>query len=136
MKLPVQSVFLFGSILFLSACSGGLDDSFFQVDGTAAGAVCIEGMYVSVKSDESKDIVRRLRQYYGATESTVVNVHSSYLCVVPGQARCGCHDRRSALQNSYCCCYKLVIRWLNAAGVATAAFKVSTSGVFLNLSTR
>ena len=46
MKLPVQSVFLFGSILFLSACSGGLDDSFFQVDGTAAGAVCIEGMYV------------------------------------------------------------------------------------------
>ena len=77
MKLPVQSVFLFGSILFLSACSGGLDDSFFQVDGTAAGAVCIEGMYVSVKSDEAKDIVRRLRQYYGATESTVVNVHSA-----------------------------------------------------------
>ena len=34
-------------------------------------------MYVSVKSDESKDIVRRLRQYYGATESTVVNVHSA-----------------------------------------------------------
>lgn len=61
----------------LGACSGGLNDSFFQADGTAAGNICIEGMSVSAKSSEAQDVANRLRQYYGGTQSTVINVYSA-----------------------------------------------------------
>lgn len=61
----------------LSACSGSLNDTFFQADGTTAGNICIEGMSVSAKSIEAQVVVNRLRQYYGGTPSTVINVYSA-----------------------------------------------------------
>lgn len=71
----VASIFI--AIAGLSACSGGLNDSFFQADGTAAGNICIEGMSVSAKSSEAQVVANRLRQYYGGTPSTVINVYSA-----------------------------------------------------------
>ena len=73
----LKLAFIAAAMLFQIACSGGFNDTFFQADGTAAGSVCIEGMSASAKSAEAKDIVDRLRKYYGGTESTVVNVYSA-----------------------------------------------------------
>jgi hypothetical protein len=77
MFLNLKTTVMTGAIFALSACSGGLNDSFYQVDGTAKGNICIEGMSASTKGAEATDIVDRIRQYYGGTESTVVNVHSA-----------------------------------------------------------
>jgi hypothetical protein len=77
MFLNLKTTVMTGAIFALSACSGGLNDSFYQVDGTAKGNICIEGMSAPTKGAEATDIVDRLRQYYGGTESTVVNVHSA-----------------------------------------------------------
>ena len=77
MFLNLKTTVMTGAIFALNACSGGLNDSFYQVDGTAKGNICIEGMSASTKGAEATDIVDRLRQYYGGTESTVVNVHSA-----------------------------------------------------------
>lgn len=54
----------------LAACSGSIDDEFFQADGTLKGVVCIDGMYASPSSSESKEIVDRLYQYYGSDGNT------------------------------------------------------------------
>ena len=77
MFLNLKTTVMTGAIFALTACSGGLNDSFFQIDGTAVGNVCIEGMSASTKGAEATEIVDRLRQYYGGTESTVVNVYSA-----------------------------------------------------------
>lgn len=77
MFLNIKTTVMTGAIFALTACSGGLNDSFYQVDGTAKGNICIEGMSAPTKGAEATDIVDRLRQYYGGTESTVVNVHSA-----------------------------------------------------------
>ena len=77
MFLNLKTTVMTGAIFALTACSGGLNDSFYQVDGTAKGNICIEGMSASTKGAEATDIVNRIRQYYGGTESTVVNVHSA-----------------------------------------------------------
>lgn len=50
----------------LSACSGSIDDEFFQADGTLKGVVCIDGLYASPSSNDAKEIVDRLYQYYGS----------------------------------------------------------------------
>jgi hypothetical protein len=58
---------IFGSaaVLAIAACSGSIDDSFFQVSGTGKGVVCIDGATISPNGQEAKDTVTHLKKYYG-----------------------------------------------------------------------
>ena len=72
---------IFGSIAVsvLAACSGSIDDSFFQADAITPGVgnVCIEGALISPNGNEAKETVSRLRQFYGSTATTETTVHAA-----------------------------------------------------------
>ncbi len=63
----------------LAACSGSIDDSFFQADAItpAVGNVCIEGALISPNGNEAKETVSRLRQFYKSTATTEATVHAA-----------------------------------------------------------
>jgi hypothetical protein len=71
---------IFGSVAVsvLAACSGSIDDSFFQADAITPGVgnVCIEGALISPNGNEAKETVSRLRQFYGSTATTETTVHA------------------------------------------------------------
>ena len=54
-KLIIGSV----AVAALAACSGSIDDSFFQADAIApaVGNVCIEGATISPNGNEAKETV-------------------------------------------------------------------------------
>jgi hypothetical protein len=66
------------AVAALAACSGSIDDSFFQADAItpAVGNVCIEGALISPNGNEAKETVSRLRQFYGSTATTDATVHA------------------------------------------------------------
>jgi hypothetical protein len=72
--------FIFGSaaVLALVACSGSIDDSFFQADAIslAVGNVCIEGARISPNGNEAKDTVARLKKFYKGDVTTGATVHA------------------------------------------------------------
>jgi len=72
---------IFGSVavFVLAACSGSIDDSFFQADAITPGVgnVCIEGALISPNGNEAKEAVSRLRQFYGSTATTETTVHAA-----------------------------------------------------------
>jgi hypothetical protein len=67
LKIAISCLFF---IMNLTACSGSIDDSFFQVGGTGEGVVCIDGLYENPSSTEAKDIAKRLYAYYGTNNAT------------------------------------------------------------------
>ena len=72
---------IFGSVAVaaLAACSGSIDDSFFQADAItpAVGNVCIEGALISPNGNEAKETVSRLRQFYQSTATSEATVHAA-----------------------------------------------------------
>ena len=63
----------------LAACSGSIDDSFFQADAITptVGNVCIEGALISPNGNEAKETVSRLRQFYQSTATNEATVHAA-----------------------------------------------------------
>jgi hypothetical protein len=62
----------------LSACSGSIDDSFFQADAIApsVGNVCINGAKIAQNGNEAKETVARLKQFYKGDTATGATVHA------------------------------------------------------------
>jgi hypothetical protein len=62
----------------LVACSGSIDDSFFQADAVApaVGNVCIEGAKIAQNGTEAKETVARLKQFYKGDTTTGSTVHA------------------------------------------------------------
>ena len=67
------------AVVALAACSGSIDDSFFQADAITPGVgnVCIEGALISPNGNEAKETVSRLRQFYGSTSTAEATVHAA-----------------------------------------------------------
>ena len=67
------------AVAVLAACSGSIDDSFFQADAITPGVgnVCIEGALISPNGNDAKETVSRLRQFYGSTATTETTVHAA-----------------------------------------------------------
>ena len=66
------------AVVALAACSGSIDDSFFQADAIspAVGNVCIEGAKISPNGNDAKDTVTRLKKFYGGDVTTGATVHA------------------------------------------------------------
>ena len=66
MKKSFKLIFGSVAVAALVACSGSIDDSFFQADAItpAVGNVCIEGALISPNGNEAKETVSRLKQFY------------------------------------------------------------------------
>jgi hypothetical protein len=66
------------AVVALAACSGSIDDSFFQADAIApaVGNVCIEGARISPNGNEAKETVARLKQFYKGDLATGGTVHA------------------------------------------------------------
>ena len=67
------------AVALLAACSGSIDDSFFQADAITPGVgnVCIEGALISPNGNDAKETVSRLRQFYGSTATSETTVHAA-----------------------------------------------------------
>lgn len=66
------------AVVALAACSGNIDDSFFQADAVspAVGNVCIEGARISPSGNEAKDTVANLKAFYKGDVTTGATVHA------------------------------------------------------------
>lgn len=66
------------AVVALIACSGSIDDSFFQADAIspAVGNVCIEGIKISPNGNEAKDTVTILKAFYNGDLTTGATVHA------------------------------------------------------------
>ena len=66
------------AVIALAACSGSIDDSFFQADAIApaVGNVCIEGAKISPNGNDAKETVSRLKQFYKGDLATGATVHA------------------------------------------------------------
>jgi hypothetical protein len=78
MKTSFKLIFGSAAVAALVACSGSIDDSFFQADAItpAVGNVCIEGAKISPNGNEAKETVSRLRQFYKSTDTGEAKVHA------------------------------------------------------------
>jgi hypothetical protein len=78
MKKSFKLIFGSAAVAALVACSGSIDDSFFQADNitTAVGNVCIEGVTISPNGNEAKETVSRLKQFYKGDTTTGATVHA------------------------------------------------------------
>jgi hypothetical protein len=78
MKKSFQLIFGSVAVAVLTACSGSIDDSFFQADAisTAVGNVCIEGAKIAQNGNEAKETVARLKQFYKGDTTTGATVHA------------------------------------------------------------
>jgi hypothetical protein len=78
MKNAVKHIFGTACVMALVACSGSIDDSFFQADAisAAAGNVCIEGAKIAQNGNEAKETVARLKKFYGGDLTTGATVHA------------------------------------------------------------
>ena len=78
MKKSFKLIIGSAAVALLAACSGSIDDSFFQADAITptVGNVCIEGARISPNGNDAKDTVSRLRQFYGSTATTEAIVHA------------------------------------------------------------
>ncbi len=79
MKKSLKLILGSAAMAVLAACSGSIDDSFFQADAITPGVgnVCIEGALISPNGNEAKETVSRLRQFYGSTATTDTTVHAA-----------------------------------------------------------
>ena len=79
MNTTFKLIFSSAAVAVLAACSGSIDDSFFQADAITPGVgnVCIEGALISPNGNEAKETVSRLRQFYGSTATTETTVHAA-----------------------------------------------------------
>jgi hypothetical protein len=72
--------FILGSaaVAAMVACSGSIDDSFFQADAIspAVGNVCIEGAKIAQNGQEAKDTVAHLKKFYKGDTTTGATVHA------------------------------------------------------------
>lgn len=66
------------AVVALAACSGSIDDSFFQADAISpeVGNVCIEGARISPNGNDAKDTVTRLKKFYGGDVTIGATVHA------------------------------------------------------------
>ena len=94
MNTSFKLIFGSAAVVVLAACSGSIDDSFFQADAItpAVGNVCIEGALISPNGNEAKETVSRLRQFYGSTATTETTVHAA----VGFNATCTSYKDKSA----------------------------------------
>jgi hypothetical protein len=78
MKKTCQLIFGSAAVAALVACSGSIDDSFFQADGISAavGNVCIDGAKIAQNGNEAKETVARLKQFYKGDTTTGATVHA------------------------------------------------------------
>ena len=78
MKTSFKLIFGSVAVAVLSACSGSIDDSFFQADAisSAVGNVCIDGAKIAQNGNEAKETVARLKQFYKGDTSTGATVHA------------------------------------------------------------
>jgi hypothetical protein len=78
MNTTFKLIFGSAAVSVLAACSGSIDDSFFQADAItpAVGNVCIERALISPNGNEAKETVSRLRQFYGSIATTDATVHA------------------------------------------------------------
>lgn len=74
MNKPLTLALCGALVSALAACSGSIDDSFFQTDGTNAGVVCVDGLKVSPNGQEAKDTVTHLKKFYGGSLTATSNV--------------------------------------------------------------
>jgi hypothetical protein len=66
------------AVIGLIACSGSIEDAFFQADAVApaVGNVCIEGARISPNGNDAKDTVTRLKQFYKGDVTAGATVHA------------------------------------------------------------
>ncbi len=66
------------AVVALMACSGSIEDAFFQADAVApaVGNVCIEGARISPNGNEAKDTVTNLKAFYKGDVTTGATVHA------------------------------------------------------------
>jgi hypothetical protein len=78
MQKSFKLIFGSAAVVALVACSGSIDDSFFQADAIApaVGNVCIEGARISPNGNEAKETVSRLKQFYKGDLTTGATVHA------------------------------------------------------------
>ena len=78
MKTSFKRIFGSVAVAALAACSGSIDDSFFQADAIspAVGNVCIEGAKIAQNGTEAKETVARLKQFYKGDTTTGATVHA------------------------------------------------------------
>jgi hypothetical protein len=78
MNTSFKLIFGSAAVAALVACSGSIDDSFFQADNisVAVGNVCIDGAVISPNGNEAKETVSRLKQFYKGDTSTGATVHA------------------------------------------------------------
>jgi hypothetical protein len=78
MKKSFKLIFGSAAVAALVACSGSIDDSFFQADNisVAVGNVCIDGATISPNGNEAKETVSRLKQFYKGDTTTGATVHA------------------------------------------------------------
>jgi hypothetical protein len=75
MKKSFKLIFGSVAVTALVACSGSIDDSFFQADAISA-AVCIDGAKIAQSGNEAKETVARLKQFYKGDTTTGATVHA------------------------------------------------------------
>lgn len=78
MKKSFKLIFGSAAVVALVACSGSIDDSFFQADAITptVGNVCIEGAKIAQNGTEAKETVSRLKQFYKGDTTTGATVHA------------------------------------------------------------
>lgn len=78
MKKSFKRMFSCAALATIVACSGSIDDSFFQADAISSdvGNVCIEGIKISPNGNEAKETVARLKQFYKGDLTTGATVHA------------------------------------------------------------
>jgi hypothetical protein len=78
MKKSFKLIFGSVAVAALVACSGSIDDSFFQADAITptVGNVCIEGAKIAQNGTEAKETVSRLKQFYKGDTTTGATVHA------------------------------------------------------------
>jgi hypothetical protein len=78
MKTTLKFILGSTAVVALVACSGSIDDSFFQADAItpAVGNVCINGLKISPNGNEAKDTVANLKAFYKGDVTTGATVHA------------------------------------------------------------
>jgi hypothetical protein len=78
MKKSFKLIFGSAAIVALMACSGSIEDAFFQADAISpsVGNVCIEGARISPNGNEAKDTVTNLKKFYKGDTTTGATVHA------------------------------------------------------------
>jgi hypothetical protein len=78
MKKSFKLIFSSAAVVALVACSGSIDDSFFQADAISAavGNVCIDGAKIAQNGNEAKETVAHLKRFYQGDTTTGATVHA------------------------------------------------------------